>query len=99
MRRWIAASAMVAASMIAGCASQRGAQAYLFHGPDQVLGQFVVASQACDHPHVQRMLGSHLEPIVVLDVPSPKTSEFECAWSWAKAHERDGLTTVFSEND
>ena len=84
--------------MIAGCASQRGEQVYLFHGSGQVLDQFVAASQACGYPHIQRMLGSHLEPIVVLDAPSLNTSEFDCTWSWAKAHERDGLTTVFSKN-
>jgi hypothetical protein len=91
-------SAIMVASMIAGCVSQPAAQVYLFHGPDPVLEQFVAASQACGYPHIQRMLGSHLEPIVVLDAPSLKAPEFDCAWSWAKAHERDGLTTTFSKN-
>jgi hypothetical protein len=87
--------AISATLMIVGCASQNGGQVYVFHGPDQVLEQFVAASQTCGYPHIAKMLGSHIEPVVLLDVPSSRTAEFECAWSWAKTH---GLMTAFSES-
>lgn len=84
--------------MVAGCASRDGQQVYLFHGPDPVLEQFVAASRTCGYPHIELTRGGHLESMVVLHVPSPKSAEFDCAWSWAEAHERDGLTTGFSES-
>ncbi len=86
MKRLHTGVMVMVALLVASCATKRGGEVYLFRGPDKVLEQFLDASKACGYSHIDKTLGGHLETIVVLDIPAPRTAEFDCALSWAKTH-------------
>ena len=91
MRRPFAPQVVIC--LVAGCAAvPRPQQVYIYHGPDAVLDGLVAAAAACGHPGVEKAVGNHVEPIVVLTIPRPLTPQYRCTLLWAEDHARDGLT-------
>ena len=64
-------------------------QVDLYSGTDELLERFVLASHRCGYMAIEKTLGSHLEPMVVLTLPAKRTPELTCALDWWKAHHRD----------
>jgi hypothetical protein len=86
-------------ALVAACTSVPQIRAYLFHGPQTVLVEFVAAAKACGYQDIEMTRASHLEPIVVMNIPTKPTPEFQCAWKWALEHQADGLTNRLPAED
>jgi hypothetical protein len=79
---------MLALAVIS-CATTQRPRVNLYTGPDQLLDDFVLASHRCGYAAIEKTLGSHLAPMVVLTLPAKPSPELTCALDWWKAHQHD----------
>lgn len=78
---------------LASCASVPPPRlVYIFHGSDDVLAGFMAAASACGCAGIEKTIGSHIESIVVLQIPRPITPQYRCVLGWANDHKGEGLT-------
>jgi hypothetical protein len=83
--------AALAGTLLVGCASTKDHTPTVYttivKGPDALLDGLMGAAKTCGYSAVERRLGSHLEPIVIVtEADARKNPAYRCVKAWIAAN-------------